>query len=356
MTARVFIGGATFSAGSGGIARVARLTALALEDLDVAGVSLLDRKAVAVGELRVRSARGGRIAFATRCAAAAVTRTHFIYDSAGVARAHPHVSRLRRPCAVWIHGLEAWETLRPDRNHAIRAADLVLAPSLHTLDRHVALHGPLRATAICWLATEEDEPPPWRPERSGRPTLLLLGRMEAGEDYKGHRQVIAAWPEVVAAVPDARLLVVGGGSGIRRIRDLAAASPAAGSIEVSGFVPEEGMEAVWRRAHVLALPSRGEGFGLVYAEAMRRAIPCIASVHDAGREVNLDGVTGFNVSLDRAGDLEQRLILLLGRPDLAERFGCAAQVRWSEHFRFSRFRARFRTALASFLASGKLTP
>ena len=57
------------------------------------------------------------------------------------------------------------------------------------------------------------------------------------------------------------------------------------------------MDAVWRRARVLAMPSRQEGFGLVYIEAMRQVFRH-RMCHDAGQEVNIDG-TGFNVDLDQ---------------------------------------------------------
>jgi phosphatidyl-myo-inositol dimannoside synthase len=89
------------------------------------------------------------------------------------------------------------------------------------------------------------------------------------------------------------------------------------------------------------MPSRGEGFGLVYADAMRHGLPVIASSHDAGAEIVADGVTGFCVSLDVPAELSRRLCELLDAPRHAEAMGQAGQRRWQEHFRFSAFRDRF---------------
>ncbi len=148
--------------------------------------------------------------------------------------------------------------------------------------------------------------------------------------------VIAAWPRVVAAAPDARLLIVGGGAGLPQIERLIRQSTVSDRIEVRGFVPEAGLPHIWREAHVFAMPSRGEGFGLVYIEAMRHGLPVIASVHDAGQEINVEGVTGYNVDMDRPVELAKRIVQLLRSPDEARRLGQAGLSRWREHFRIAR--------------------
>jgi phosphatidylinositol alpha-1,6-mannosyltransferase len=89
------------------------------------------------------------------------------------------------------------------------------------------------------------------------------------------------------------------------------------------------------------MPSRGEGFGLTYIEAMRWGIPVIASVHDAGQEVNVHGETGLNVSLDSPTALRDALVELLRDRNLARSMGANGQRRWREHFCYSAFRKRF---------------
>ena len=223
----------------------------------------------------------------------------------------------------------------------------MLAISQFTLDRARAKHGPLNQARLCWLATEQDEPPEFI-ARDGPPTALILGRISLDESYKGHNERVDAWPRVIRAVPDARLLIAGAGSGLDALRARAAASPATDSIEFLGFVPEADLDALWRRVSVFAMPSRGEGFGLVYIEAMRRSVPVIASTHDAGQEINIDGETGFNASLDNKDELADRLIELLANPDKRRRLGANGLARWSEHFRFSRFRDRFLNIIGPF--------
>src|SRR5262249_33798201 len=152
--------------------------------------------------------------------------------------------------------------------------------------------------------------------------------------------LITCWPKVQSAVPDARLVIVGKGPELEQLQKQAAASPAVANIIFRGYVPEEQVDTLWAETNVFAMPSRCEGFGLVYVEAMRQGLPVIASVHDAGSEVNVDGQTGYNVNLDRDGELADSLVNLLRNPDHAEQLGRQARARWHDHFRFSAFRAR----------------
>jgi phosphatidylinositol alpha-1,6-mannosyltransferase len=92
-----------------------------------------------------------------------------------------------------------------------------------------------------------------------------------------------------------------------------------------------------------------EGFGLVYVDAMRHGVPVIASLDDAGQEVNVDGLTGFNVSLTDSARLTEVLVRLLGNPDLARQIGDAGRLHWGKHYTFDAFKARFLKATSGFL-------
>jgi len=184
---------------------------------------------------------------------------------------------------------------------------------------------------------------------SGKKFEAALGLWDNFSVAKGQDILIRLWPRVVAAVKDARLCFVGGGSQIGRLRDLAASSPAGGSIDLLGFLPEHQMEELWPKATALALLGRLEGFGLVVIEAMRHGVPVLASTNDAASEINLHGVTGYNV--DRANDeaIVEHLVGMLRNRDKAQTMGAAGRARWHVHFRFSVFRERFLAAIGPWL-------
>jgi phosphatidylinositol alpha-1,6-mannosyltransferase len=342
-----FLGASRLGAGHGGIARVARLTAKTLieEGAALTMTSLHDGAPVDIGGRQSMVACNNRILYAAQCHKSVFTCDHFLYDAVGMARAHPRLPGLRKPYGVWIHGVEVWDSLHAARARALRAADFVLVNSRFTLDKFQELHWPLENAHVCRLATEDDELPQTVPHFGGPPTALLIGRSDKDNFRKGHKEVIGSWAAVIRAIPDAELLIAGGGDGLDLLRETVARSPARERIKVLGFVPEEEMPMLWDRAQLFVQPSWKEGFGLVYIEAMRHGLPVIASVHDAGQEVNVDNKTGFNIDMNKPEQLAERIIDLLRDPDKAREMGHSGQERWRKNFRFGAFRKRLSNIL-----------
>lgn len=338
----VVIGTGTLADAGGGITRVARLTIRALQEAgeDLRIVSLHDSGPLEIAGVRVQTCGGSKLAFGARIAALALKADAIVYDSVGLSRVDPSLLPGRRASITWMHGVEVWEAIPAKYARALRRMDVVLANSSYTLARHEALHGTLATARVCHLATEEDDGPARRADFCGRPTVLIVGRIDAREGLKGHGALLDAWPRVVAGVPGARLMIVGGGSGIDAVRAAAKEQGPSGSIEVAGFVPAPDLPRYLEAAHIFAMPSRQEGFGIAYVEAMRFGLPIVASRQDAGQEVNVDGVTGYNVDLDRPQALASSLIELLSDRSRLRAFGDASAARWHQHFRYSAFRRR----------------
>jgi glycosyltransferase involved in cell wall biosynthesis len=114
----------------------------------------------------------------------------------------------------------------------------------------------------------------------------------------------------------------------------------ASAVRFPGFVDEATRGLIYRSAAALAMPSRREGFGLVYVEAMAAGVPCIGSVHDAASEVIVDGETGFLVSQEDRPCLVRRIVELLRDETLRQRLGEAGRQRYRRLFTVDAFRER----------------
>lgn len=334
------------TAGSGGIARCARLTIMALaSQVRVRGLAVEDQEPTLVGGLKTHAFRGNRSAFIAANLIGALTSDWVIYDFAGTARAHGPLGLAGRPYALWAHGWEVWPgNLRPDYARAIRGARAVFVNSSHTGARLAQSIPGLATIHVCQLGTEKDLPTSAGTAVAARPSgeklVLFVGRND--EMFaKGQDVLIAAWPKVAAEVSDATLCFVGGGERLDRLRALAAASPAAASIQVLGQLSDPDVEALRGRARLFAMLSNVEGFGLVFAEAMSQGVPVLTSDEDASTEVNLHGETGFAAPRHDLDAIAAMIISVLRDDRLFERLSRQAYERWRSVFCFSAFRDRF---------------
>jgi len=338
----------TFDPPGGGVAAVSRLVLRALRDRwgnGVPAVALLDE-----AHDRAGAAPGAwaKVRFGARLAIAERPGRHpwVFFTHLAVARVQAYVPPwLRRPYGVFLHGIEVWRPLTPIERRVLDGAAVRVANSAFTVDR-IREHNPgLRAIEVCPLAMPPDRhtgSPARRPGASDSRVVLIVARMAASERYKGHDELLAAWPLVTAEVPDAQLVIVGDGDDAPRLR---ATAGTLSGVVFTGFLPEAQLRAAYENAAVFAMPSRGEGFGLVYLEAMSHGIPCVGSTHDAASEVIEDGVTGVLVDPTDRQALADCLVRLLQDAEVRQAMGERARQQVRGRYSYDVFAGRFHALL-----------
>jgi phosphatidylinositol alpha-1,6-mannosyltransferase len=267
-----------------------------------------------------------------------------VFSHLGLARVEGYLSAVApAPYAVFLHGIEAWKPLPARERDVVRRAALRVANSRFTA-RAVATANPgLGEIKVCPLALQKGEPA-LRERQTGADsslTVLVVGRLSAGEAYKGHEQLIRAWPAVVRRVPGARLVIAGDGDDAPRLQRVAATAEVGPVVRFTGFLTRAELDEAYASAAMFALPSRGEGFGLVYLEAMAHGLACLGSVHDAASEVIADGETGVLVDPDDLDVLAGTIADLLESPARRRALGDAGQARVVQSFQYDRFRDEF---------------
>lgn len=158
--------------------------------------------------------------------------------------------------------------------------------------------------------------------------ILFVGRLER---RKGLEHLLSAMPDILRHVPQARLVVVGGGplAGYYRSKVPAAA---ASRVEFTGFVSREDLPRHYRTADVYCSPAvGGESFGIVLLEAMAAGAPVIASDIPGYRDVVTDGVTGLLVRKGSSKVLTGAVMSIAGDREMGRRLAAAA---WEEVGRY----------------------
>jgi phosphatidyl-myo-inositol dimannoside synthase len=180
---------------------------------------------------------------------------------------------------------------------------------------------------------------------------------------KGQDRLIQGWPRVLERVPEARLLLVGGGPSERRLRRLAAASPAADRIHLTGEVAWEELPAHYAAGDVFAMPCRTrwlgldlEALGVVFLEAAAAGLPVVAGRSGGTPETVVEGETGTVVDGRRPGPAADAVAGLLADPARAKAMGAAGRRRVETEWAWPAVVARLEELLATAAAGAPGRP
>jgi len=342
----------------GGIARYCRLVLRALLQggIDVHVVALMDRAGSpteSVAQLpgvAYTPCAGSRPAFvrqAVRHALQArpglIVTGHVNFAPLGWALAR----LVRAPMATFVYGIDAWSPLSRSRRLALQHSDGIIAISRYTATQAAQANAlnPSRLRVLHNCRDPQIALTPAKPQRNGPPSLLTVARMSLAEQYKGHDMVLRAMPELLRRFPDLHYDIVGDGDARPGLQALAKQLGVAAAVRFHGVVSEAELHRHYAQASLFIMPSRAEGFGFVFLEAMAHGLPVIGGNMDATPEVVVHGETGLLVDPTSPAQITDAVAALLADPDQRQRMGAAAQRRVEEHFSFPRFQQQLLTIL-----------
>ncbi|MFB7560449.1 glycosyltransferase family 4 protein [Streptomyces brevispora] len=182
-----------------------------------------------------------------------------------------------------------------------------------------------------------------------RPVVVCVSRLVP---RKGQDTLILAMPAILAEVPDAVLLIVGGGPYAGELRKLAAETGVLDSVRFTGPVPWAELPAHYGAGDVFAMPCRTrrggldvEGLGIVYLEASATGLPVVAGDSGGAPDAVLDGETGWVVRGGSAEESAERIVTLLGDAELRRRMGERGRAWVEEKWRWDLLAERLRALL-----------
>lgn len=183
-----------------------------------------------------------------------------------------------------------------------------------------------------WVDASRFHPRP--EERSPVPTVLFVGGLDRAHYFKGVGVLLEAFARVLAAAPEARLIILGEGdlrpAYERRARELGLE----GKVRFVGKVPDDRHPHYYRQAlfHVLPSTDRSEAFGLVTLEAAASGIPSVVSDLPGVRTTVECGRTGLVVPPGDVVALSRAMSELFLDSTRAAAMGAAARERAARLF------------------------
>jgi phosphatidylinositol alpha-1,6-mannosyltransferase len=271
------------------------------------------------------------------------------------------------PTVALTHGAEVWLARTPGLAAAMRRGlagarevTAVSRSTARTIRRLLPDGAPL---SILYPGVDEGRFSPavdgevvrTRHELGDRPIILCVSRLVP---RKGQDVLIRALPMVQHLVPDAALLLVGGGPYRATLGRLGSQAPP-GAVVFAGEVPSDEVPSYYAACDVFAMPCRSrwaglevEGFGIVFLEAAASGKPVVAGRSGGADEAVADEETGLLVEGSEPKAVALAVARLLSDRAMAGRMGAAGRARVEAEFTWERQAARLGAVLRSAAGTG----
>ena len=243
-----------------------------------------------------------------------------------------------------VHGVDAWKPLRnPILNACVSQIDDFIAVSTVTRRRFLRWSGlrqdkgmilPNCVDLSVFTPGAKSQELLARYGLQDRIVILTLGRLAEEERYKGFDEVLEILPSLAKDIPVISYLIVGDGPDRSRLEQKAHQLGVEKRVVFAGRISEEEKPDHYRLADAYVMPSSGEGFGIVFLEALACGIPVIGSKVDGSRDALRNGRLGILVNPTDPAELHAAIVrTLTERPTRDHRRGV-------EYFSTERFRER----------------
>lgn len=263
----------------------------------------------------------------------------------------------RTRLVLFAHGIEVWQPLPEWKKRLLQACDLILPVSQYTKDQMVLLHGLNESRfRIVNNCLDPFLPPPAGEGKNkallqryglqaNHKVLLTLTRLSFKERYKGYDEVLMALKTLKKKDPLLRYLIVGKADADEkaRLERLITQQGLEEEVILAGFVADEELKAHFDLADVYVMPSRKEGFGIVFIEAMYYGLPVIAGNLDGSVDALANGELGILIHPDRPAEVVNAISQMLNQNDRYRPNPAAV----SQRFGFAGYKEKLRLALRS---------
>ncbi|MBA3921432.1 MAG: glycosyltransferase family 4 protein [Nostocaceae cyanobacterium] len=231
---------------------------------------------------------------------------------------------MKAPIVLVIYGIEAWHP-SPSwlANKLLHKINGIISISeftkkrflnwakLNDIQEHIL---PLTVNLESFTPAAKNHELVDRYHLEGKTVLMTLGRLVSRERYKGFDEIIELLPTLIQEITHVVYMIVGEGDDRQRLESKAKYLGVEKFVIFTGFVPEAEKADYYRLADAFVMPGKGEGFGIVYLEAMACGIPVVASKIDGSREAVRDGLLGILVNPDNPAEIKAGIIEALKRP------------------------------------------
>lgn len=163
--------------------------------------------------------------------------------------------------------------------------------------------------------------------------VLFVGRLV---HEKGAHVLLEAFPGILAAVPEAKLVIVGKGGEKAALEEKARQLGISHKVYFTGYLADQDLLCLYKFADVAVFPSFYEPFGIVALEAMASGTPVIISDTGGLKEIIVDGLDGLKVYPGDSWTLGEKIITILQNREMAKRLATQAKQKVKDIFEWQK--------------------
>lgn len=311
------------------------------------------------GHQLFRGSKGNRFAFVCSAFAQALRQDVVILGHLNLALIGVVLKLVapKKKLVVICHGIEVFTPVSGLKKKVLQQADRILAVSTFTKEQLITQQQ-LPAEKITVFPNTIDpffqlpaqfNKPSYLQKRYGinenEKVIFTLTRLNSNEGYKGYDTLLSVLPGLLQQGIRFKYILAGKADAVElaRIEDYIKKLQLEAHVVLAGFVADEEVIDHYLLADVFAMPSKGEGFGIVYIEAMACGLAVIAGNKDGSTEALQFGKLGTLVDPDNADELTDALLRVLQM----EIEPAKLQMEMLECFSFEKFKGRLEALIAS---------
>jgi phosphatidyl-myo-inositol dimannoside synthase len=355
---------------TGGIEKFNRSFLKALHELSVDGIidadayspydTVTDEKYFP--RLRFSGFGGTRIFFVIRSIVAAYKYNTIIIGHINLA-VIAYIIKTIRPnihLIIITHGIEVWKEQKGYKKQILQMADTILSVSSHTKNQLLHFNSNLQADKIKVFPNTLD--PYFKIPKefvksetlqnryavnNTNKVLITVTRLSFSEKYKGYDNVVKVLPSLLQKNDSIKYLICGKAdiAELNRMKTLINQYNLNDSVKLIGFVNDDELIQHYLMADAFVMPSKKEGFGIVFIEALACGVPVIAGNKDGSVDALQNGALGKLIDPDSEEELEQAILETLQQKNTSPQI---LQQNVLNSFGFEHYKKRLQNALQLF--------
>ncbi|RZL38590.1 MAG: glycosyltransferase family 1 protein [Pedobacter sp.] len=264
----------------------------------------------------------------------AVLKNAFIADTIMLSHIHllPFAKLIRKlspkkRIILFAHGIEVWKPLAKWKQEFLNGIEIwavsnytaeVLQKSNYVEHQNISVLNNSLSRNYSYSIKKNSEAS-FRDQyqiAAGEKLLLTVCRLSSSEQYKGYDLVLLALKDVIKIYPNVKYIIAGKADDMERERVLQLIQDCKLEAHVTliGYLDEDKIKKLYQLADIFAMPSKGEGFGLVYLEAVANGCSVLAGNADGSKDALLNGKLGLLADPENGDAIYQGLIQLLQQP------------------------------------------